>query len=46
MTLRSNGYVATAAHPENGRCDYLANKAASGDDLLVDEEYEKGRRPT
>ena len=34
-----------AGHPENERCDYLANEAALGDDLLVDEEYEKGRRP-
>ena len=35
-----------SGHPENGRCDHLANKAASGDDLLVDEEYEKGLRPS
>ena len=34
-----------SGHPENERCDYLANEAALGDELLVDEEYEKGRRP-
>ena len=30
-----------AGHPENERCDYLAVKAASGFDLLIDEGYEK-----
>ena len=28
-------------HPENERCDILAKEAASGSDLLVDEEYMK-----
>lgn len=32
-------------HPENERCDYLAVKASSGFDLLVDEEYEKSKAP-
>ena len=27
--------------PENERCDKLANTAARGDDLLIDEGYEK-----
>lgn len=29
-----------AGHPENERCDYLAVKAASGLDLLIDQPYE------
>lgn len=29
-----------AGHPENERCDYLAVKAASGIDLLIDQPYE------
>ncbi len=29
-----------AGHPENERCDYLAVKAASGFDLLIDQPYE------
>ena len=33
-----------AGHPENERCDYLAVKAASGMNLLVDLEYENGVR--
>jgi ribonuclease HI len=34
-----------AGHPENERCDYLAVKAASSFDLLVDENYEKQKGP-
>ena len=30
-----------AGHPENERCDQLANKAARCTNLVVDEEYEK-----
>ena len=30
-----------AGHPENERCDQLANEAAQGTNLLADEEYEK-----
>ena len=30
-----------AGHPENERCDQLANEAAHGDDLAVDDQYEK-----
>ena len=30
-----------AGHAENERCDYLAVKAASAFDLLIDENYEK-----
>lgn len=30
-------------HPENERCDYLAVKASSGFDLLVDTEYEQNK---
>lgn len=30
-----------AGHHENERCDYLAVKAATGPDLLVDDYYEK-----
>lgn len=29
-----------AGHPENERCDYLAVKAASGTNLMVDHNYE------
>lgn len=32
-----------AGHPENERCDYLAVQAASGPNLLIDEEYENSR---
>ena len=32
-----------AGHPENERCDYLAVKAATSGDLLVDTEYERQR---
>lgn len=28
-------------HPENERCDYLAVKASTGFDLLIDEAYER-----
>ena len=30
-----------AGHPENERCDQLANEAAQGTNLVVDEGYEK-----
>lgn len=30
-----------AGHPENERCDQLANEAAQGTDLVADEGYEK-----
>ena len=30
-----------AGHPENERCDELANRAARGTQLLIDEAYEK-----
>ena len=30
-----------AGHPENERCDQLANQAARGIDLPADEEYER-----
>ena len=30
-----------AGHPENERCDVLAVKAAEGNDLLIDEYFEK-----
>jgi len=30
-----------AGHPENERCDQLASEAARGDDLSVDEVYER-----
>jgi ribonuclease HI len=30
-------------HPENERCDYLAVKASTGFDLLVDKEYEASK---
>lgn len=30
-----------AGHPQNERCDELARAAASGDDLAIDEEYER-----
>ena len=33
-----------SGHPENERCDALAVAAAKGDDLAVDEGYEKGAR--
>jgi ribonuclease HI len=32
-----------AGHPENERCDYLAVKAASSFELLVDKEYENSK---
>lgn len=31
-----------AGHPENERCDELATGSADGNDLLIDDEYEKG----
>lgn len=34
-----------AGHPENERCDHLANEAAQSTDLMVDEEYEKTHGP-
>lgn len=33
-----------AGHAENERCDYLAVKASTDFDVLVDEEYEKQKR--
>jgi ribonuclease HI len=30
-------------HPENERCDYLAVKASSSFDLLIDQEYERAK---
>lgn len=30
-------------HPYNERCDMLATKAADGEHLLIDKEYEEGR---
>ncbi len=30
-----------AGHPENERCDHLAVSAYSGDDLMIDAEYER-----
>lgn len=32
-----------AGHVENERCDYLAVKAATASDLLVDDEYEQSK---
>jgi ribonuclease HI len=32
-----------AGHPENERCDELAVSAALGNDLLIDEEFERSR---
>ena len=32
-----------AGHPENERCDQLANEAAQGTNLAKDEQYEKNR---
>ncbi len=34
-----------AGHPENERCDELANQAAKGLDLAVDEVYERVNSP-
>ena len=33
-----------AGHPDNERCDQLANEAAQGPNLVADEEYEKSNR--